>query len=121
MSVPDTFIELASTGILDRENVNAYCAEQGISADDFYNRISLHLARSFVDGLMSFEAADLAMNHIWTFMMDDAVEFGDGFTLAEPAYAIYDAFDAGEYSHGDGRDPVEAFTRPALERILSNA
>jgi len=121
MGVPDKIIKLALTGSLDRDHLDAYCSGEGISADDFYNRISIHLAKSFIDGLISFGDADCAMNQIWTFMIDDAVKYGDGFTLAEPAYSIYDAFDAGEFIHRDEQDPVEAFTRPALERILSDA
>ncbi len=38
----------------------------------------------------------------------------------EPAYAIFLAFDTGEYPHGDNLDPIEHFTRPLLKQILDD-
>jgi hypothetical protein len=39
----------------------------------------------------------------------------------QPAWSIYLAFDDGEYDHGDGRDPVDSFTRPQIRNILNDA
>ena len=35
--------------------------------------------------------------------------------------AIYEAFDAGECDRGDGQDPIEAYTKPQIRRILEVA
>jgi hypothetical protein len=70
---------------------------------------------------MSFDDADAAMNAIDTEMTEDAIRAGEGYKFPEPAFSIYEAFDAGEYDHGDGADPVEKYTRPALATILRKA
>lgn len=62
--------------------------------------------------------ADGIANVIYAAMMDDAVARGNGFGLPGPAFAIYEAFDAGEWDRGDGSDPVERYTKPALRMIL---
>jgi len=45
------------------------------------------------------------MNNLWSLMVADVAVQEDGFTLAEPAFAIYEAFDAGEWDHGKSCDP----------------
>jgi len=114
----ETILKNAADWTLERPTVDAFCEQQNIDADMFYNQVSTEIARRFTDGVMSYPDADLAMNRVYEFMIEDAVAQGDGFTLAEPAFSIYEAFDAGEYDHGDGQDPVEAFVKPAIGRIL---
>ncbi|MEP5764108.1 MAG: hypothetical protein ABJ308_05925 [Halieaceae bacterium] len=96
---------VASANLLDHAAIAAYCRAEGITVDECYNHISLHVAQRFDEGSMSFAEADLAMNTIFGLMINDVCEHNRD--LAQPAYAIYEAFDAGEYDHGDGADPVE--------------
>jgi len=99
---------------LDANEVEEFCASEGISHADFYDRISLVIAGRFDAGSMSYESADLAMNSIWPLMLHDADETGGD--LPKRAVSIYDAFDAAEYLQGD---PIETVTRPAIRKILN--
>src|SRR5690242_13293095 len=63
--------------------------------------------------------ADSAMNAIWQTMLDYLTRIEPQENLWEPTHSIYLAFDAGEWDHGDGKDPVEQFTRPQVKAILS--
>lgn len=54
-------------------------------------------------------------------VISDIVDLSLYAEMPEPAFSIYQAFDAGEYWHsGDDREvfPWERWTRPELERIL---
>jgi len=54
-------------------------------------------------------------------LFSDIVDLAVRAEMPEPAFSIYLAFDAGEYSHiGDATDafPWEKWTLPELERIL---
>jgi hypothetical protein len=84
------------------------------------NEVALRVARRFDDGRMPYEDADAVMNMLWLVMTKRAVE-EPGLALAETAFEIYEAFDAGEYDHRDGRDPVAAFTRPLIRDILERS
>lgn len=117
----DDIIARATESAIDRVQVQAFCQKEGVSLDDLYNRVAVTIARRFHDGMMSYEDADAAMNRIWGMVIEDTVRFGDGFELPEPAFSVYEAFDAGEYDHGDGADPVEKYTRPLVAKIIGDA
>lgn len=82
---------------------------------EFYNLLSLEVARLFMEGTLPFDSADAAMNTIYELWIGDVVVED----LLEPAYSIYLAFDAGEYSV-EGGDSVERYTKPELRRILDS-
>ena len=61
------------------------------------------------------------MNKIYGEMTEDFAKVGDGFEFPEPAFSIYEAFDAGEYAHDDdGQDPVIKYTQPLISEILNS-
>lgn len=66
-----------------------------------------------MEGTLAFDRADAAINTVFALWIGD-VSVED---LLEPAYSIYLAFDAGEYS-ADDEDSLEKYTRPELRRIL---
>ncbi|HEX6036693.1 hypothetical protein [Longimicrobium sp.] len=101
-----------------REWVHGFADAHSLSVVELLNALSLAVANRFMAGEMTFEDADGIANTLCAIMMDDAVAHGDGFELPEPAFAIYEAFDAGEWDRGDGSDPVERYTMPALRMIL---
>lgn len=101
-----------------RERVHGFADAHGLSVAELLNVLSLTVADRFMAGEMSYDDADGIANTIYAVMMEEAVAFGDGFELPEPAFAIYEAFDAGEWDRGDGSDPVERRTKPVLRKIL---
>ncbi len=80
--------------------------------------MALAIAKRFDANTMSYDHADSAMNAIYGMMIEDAVQYGDGFMLPEPAFSVYIAFDEGEYDHDDGEDPVEKYTKPRIAEIV---
>jgi hypothetical protein len=101
------------------EWVHGFADAHGLSVAELLNVLSLAVANRFMAGEMPYDEADDIANTIYAVMMEDAAAYGSGFELPEPAFAIYDAFDAGEWNRGDGVDPVERRTKPALRRILN--
>ena len=112
--------ELHDTHI-ERAKFDKVCADEGATPDEMYNRIATEVAVKFLAGEVEFLYADTVMIKVWSLMLMDAEEFGDGFTLAEPAFSIYEAFDAGEWDHGESGNPVEKYTRPWLNEILGGS
>jgi hypothetical protein len=101
--------------------IMAYCASTEIELQEFCNQFSLVIATGFYNGMFSYEFCDDAMNYLWGFMTDEPI-FSSDKGIPEPAFSIYQAFDAGEYNHdGDATetDPVEKYTRPLIIDILS--
>ena len=91
-----------------------WTASAGMSRQDLYDQLALELAHGFNASELSFEFCDAVVNEIhWVIIFCDE---------QRPHFfsEIYLAFDSGEYLH-DGspdKDPVEAYTRPQIERIL---
>lgn len=108
----------AEYGDPTRAGIRAFTAANHISPSELHNALMLSIARRFLDGAMSFDEADGIANTIYALMVEEALGHGDGYTFPEPAYAIYLAFDDGEWNRGDGIDPVERYTRVGLRRIL---
>ena len=110
---------LAKKIVSDQESPEDYekCSK-ALSCDlpALYNEISIYFARSFMSGSLSYEDADFAMNGVWSSMLDYIMK--KDAPMVEPCYSIYCAFDEGEYDHRDGCDPVEKYTKPALEKLL---
>ena len=84
--------------------------------------MALRIAEEFHRGSISYHEGDHAVNRIHDQMIEDAVKFGDSFELPEPAFSIYEAFDAGEYtrSDDDGEIPVIKYTQPWISEILNS-
>ena len=115
----DAIIHNVVQGTFERETIYTLCRSKNLPLNDFCNAIALTVAKRFDDSSMAYEDADSVMNTIFALMIHEATRQGDGFVLAEPAYSIYLAFDAGEYDHHDGQDPVERYTKPMVKKALS--
>lgn len=101
-----------------RAGIHELAKAHDLPVPELYNALSLTIARRFLDGAITFDDADGIANNLYAMMVEDAVEHGGDGSYPEPAFAIYDAFDAGEWDRGDGSDPVERYTKPALREIL---
>ena len=75
------------------------------------------VANRFNDSAMTYDDADGVMNVLSGLMIAHVTKEAHAI-LPEPAWAIYLAFDAGEYDRGDGSNPVERFTRPLVKQAL---
>lgn len=116
----EAIIDFARTGKINRSEAESVCAVERIEMTDLYNEVALIVAKRFVDGTLSYEDGDAAMNAVFQMMMDDAANNHPN-PWVEPAWSIYLAFDEGEYNHAGSTDPVETFTRPQIRTILADA
>lgn len=88
----------------------------GDSREAFYDAFARHVALEFIENRMPYEAADVAMSHLFVFACIE----GEG-DLPGHAREIFEAFDLGEYIHaGDpsGTNSERKYTRPKLRRLL---
>ena len=94
--------------------IDALCERLQLPRQRFFDEISVEIARSFDAGKLNFEAADFAMNDLWTIAVHDDEQ------LTPLLDEIYNAFDAGEYASPlrPPHDPIETHTRPMVKRIL---
>jgi hypothetical protein len=116
----ESIIRDAAGDGLDYDVFCAYCASQNQSFDAVCNTIALTVAKRFHDSTMSYWDADGAANAVFALMIERVAREPDA-PFAQPAFAIYEAFDAGEFDRGDGTDSVERFTRPVIKKILDKA
>lgn len=113
----DALIRGAVGEELSREEVDALATTLGYDRTATFNAIMVRLAELFLEGELAFWDADDVANAVWPLMLDDAIE--RDVALPSPAFEIYEAFDAGEWDHGDpARNPVERFTRPLLREVV---
>ena len=108
----DAIIKQLADGNANRSSILG-CLPPETDLHEFYNALALRIAKLFLEHSISFAKADTAINHLNTIWLDDAIKTD----FPEPAYSVYLAFDAGEYS-ADDDDPIEKYTRPELRRLL---
>jgi hypothetical protein len=113
----ESIIRAGVSGRVDHEAFFGFCAAQNLKFDDVCNTIALAIARRFNDCAMTYEDTDGVSNALMIARITDEPSA----CLPEPAWTIYLAFDAGEYTRGDGSDPVERFTRPLIRQALGGA
>ncbi|MGI9319823.1 MAG: hypothetical protein ACR2O5_00275 [Thiogranum sp.] len=112
-------IDYAIKQLVDDKADHAFirnCVTANKDLFEFYNTLALRIARLFLEESMSFDDADTAVNNLNSIWLDDAIKYD----YPEPAYSVYLAFDAGEYSVDD-KDHIEIYTRPELRRLLNEA
>ncbi|AUO22392.1 hypothetical protein [Pseudomonas sp. NC02] len=97
--------------------LSVMCEHLQIESHDLVNQLAISMATLFMTGTRDFHYCDEVMNIVSSYIGDLCMHV----EVPQPAFSIYQAFDAGEYWHsGDDRDifPWEKWTRPELERIL---
>ncbi|WP_025112105.1 hypothetical protein [Pseudomonas sp. H1h] len=93
------------------------CEHLQIDSRDLLNQLAISVARLFITGTRDFHYCDEVMNTV----ISDIVDLSMHADIPQPAFSIYQAFDAGEHWHSDDDQdvfPWEKWTRPELERIL---
>ncbi|WP_426619791.1 hypothetical protein ACP3TY_09320 [Pseudomonas rustica] len=97
--------------------LSVMCEHLQIDSRDLLNQLAISVARLFITGARDFHYCDEVMNIV----ISDIVDLSLHADMPQPAFSIYQAFDAGEYWHsGDDRNvfPWEKWTRPERDRIL---
>jgi hypothetical protein len=112
-----TVSEIANI-FLDRspteEEFSQFCESSNLEMRDALDAISIDVGRRFLSGALTYEQGDEIMNMVWGYALKRD-------TIPKTMYAIYEAFDRGEYLGPKDRketDPVMRYTRPALQRLL---
>lgn len=88
-----------------------------VTPQDVLNELSLLIAEDYLLGTLTYEFCDSVMNGI----INAIVEVAMTNAMPQPAFSLYQAFDAGEWIRSDdppGTDPSEKYTRPAVQEIL---
>ena len=118
----DRFIQTGFESILSLEEVLVFCRGEGMSLHAFCDAFATHVATAYLVGEIDFDYGDEAMNSLFGMMASEPFFKETQSTIPKMAYAIYEAFDAGEYFHpGDAQndDPEEKYTRPRLKQLLA--
>lgn len=113
MAALEQLIQQATTGRINRADVESFCIAEGIEVSELCNHIALRVAERFHAGTLSYEDGDGVMNALFALIVENQT--------VEPAWSIYLAFDEGEYDHAGSTNPIESFTRPQIRKILDDA
>jgi hypothetical protein len=108
------FIQQCAEHPLSEDRVTAFCSEHSLTRSSFLDSCSRYIAHSYSRGELDYTVCDLAINHL--------VSFAD-FQVSKYTWAIFLAFDEGEFAHsGDSRDtnPEEKYTRARIAEIITD-
>ena len=106
--------ETRGVALSDLESI---CSEFRVSPETVLNELSLTVAEGYLSGTLSYEFCDGVMNGI----VNAIVDLGMAGELPQPAFALYQAFDLGEWvrsSDSPDADPGEKHTTPTVLEIL---
>ncbi|MET1260050.1 hypothetical protein ABV409_11930 [Flagellimonas sp. DF-77] len=82
--------------------------------------LSLQTAINYWHGKINYEDGDIIMNNLYSFWVTNT-HYVQNFGFGKIAWNCYEAFDAGEYQRPTDPqdiDPVEAYTKPIIEKLL---
>ena len=106
--------EAKGVALSDLESI---CSEFGVSPETVLNELSITVAEAYLSENLSYEFCDGVMNGIANAIFD----LGVAGELPQPAFALYQAFDLGEWvrsSDSPDTDPGEKYTTPTVLEIL---
>lgn len=101
-------------------DIEHFCLQYQLTLEQFCNQLAKAISHNFLNNELSFTQSNRLMNALWDFMSCDHYLRQNSHCLPALATEVYFAFDDGEWvRQGDPEDtdPVELYTRPALERI----
>ena len=99
-------------------DIDAVCAEHGLTLGELFDAISRRIARGYASGEFPFGFCDGVMNHLYSFML-----LNHDMTPPDFSYSVFLAFDEGEYQHRDDPEdssPEELYTKPMIAEILAS-
>lgn len=121
MSDFESLVDVACRGALSFENLAKHCATTGTNIQAASDSLALHIASCFLGGTLEFDECDLAMSSLFHVMTSEPYFELTGRSIPADAFAVYRAFDEGEYVHpGDQPDDVPSvkYTIPLLRALL---
>lgn len=95
---------------LTRAGLDASLADPSLPSQQVCNAVAQQVAQCFLSRKLDWLSADAVINHLH-FVMLECPE------VPSYAWAVYEAFDAGEYHPDDPASTDEQITRSLLERI----
>jgi hypothetical protein len=107
-------IEIAMRGRLETAELNAASATLGIGLLDLCNRFSKEIAEGYLQGEISWEEGDIAMNCLfaWAYGPEDV-------GLSDFSMNVFLAFDQAEFRHDQPPESGPEFhTVPRLKDVL---
>lgn len=93
------------------------CERFGVTPRDVLNELSIAVAQGYLQGLLLYDFCDGVMNGI----INTVIELGMTETMPQPAFALYQAFDQGEWSCRNDlpeTDPGGKYTKPVIKEIM---
>lgn len=91
----------------------------GMSSSDILNELALAVGEGYLSHALTYEFCDGVINGIASAIF----EVGMVTEFPQPAFALYQAFDQGEWGRSNdppGTDPAETYTRPMVVKILNS-
>ena len=112
------FLEHASHRPVFKTQVDACCGQEGLSVGAFCDRVAREVAHGYAEKRLSFAFCDMVMDHLFRCLTAEYHEPPSDFS-----YAVFSAFDEGEYHHTP--DPLSAsaeelYTRPLIAKIIAD-
>ncbi|GAB7532748.1 hypothetical protein PS3A_51640 [Pseudomonas sp. 3A(2025)] len=102
---------------LTLHDLAAFCETYDVAPQQVLNELSVLVAQDYLDGSLTYEFCDDVMNGI----INAVVEVGMTHDMPQPAFALYQAFDQGEWRRGDDppqTEPGEKYTKPLVRDIM---
>ncbi|MFW9087996.1 hypothetical protein ACOI7N_26095 [Pseudomonas sp. P2758] len=93
------------------------CEKFDIAPTDLLNELSVAVAHGYLQRALSYDFCDAVMNGI----IGAVVEVGMTDDMPQPAFALYQAFDQGEWIRRydpPETNPAEKYTRPMVDQIM---
>ncbi len=104
----------------DRNDINKWARERGLSLPDFLDRIGFEIADRYQAGQHTFQFCDSLVNDLWCALIELVVK-NDDLRWPDDFYEVYEAFDAGEFHRLPDKsdDPESDFTKPLVAAFLA--
>ena len=107
-------------GELDRitaSDVDRWCRLGGLTRDQLYDGVALHLAHDYDQRKLPFGFCDVVINDLFGLSVS-----GEPYGVPELFWEVFEAFDAGEFHRQPDKsdDPETDFTRPMIAEFVTN-
>ena len=111
-------IQHASTHPVTREQVEAFLTQEATTVGAFCDGLSREIAHGYADGRYTYAACDNVMDHVFRCL---TVEYHH--TPSDYAFAVFEAFEEGEYHHvtdAPTASSEDLYTRPRIAKIIAD-
>jgi hypothetical protein len=113
----------ARSGVVHYSLLHRLSSESSISAPELLDELEHFVAKQYFTDQLQFDEADKIMNAAWSLCVSEDYWADHDRTVPEATREVFEAFDAGEYSHaGDDPsvDPEVKYTKPLIAAFLAS-